>query len=151
NRLDDRAIADFLLFDGIKEPGATVFADIRRVPPAHALTSKAGKISIRRYWQLSVTEPLEYRRQSDYLERFSELLDVAVGDRLRTDSAGVLMSGGLDSTTVAASAKRIFVHKGNPNGLQAYTEVFDQLIPHEERRYATLAAEFLKIPIELHV
>jgi len=151
DRVHDLAIADFLLFDGIQEPGATAFADIRRVPPAHALTSKAGKISIRRYWQLSVTEPLEYRRQSDYLERFSELLDVAVGDRLRAESVGVLMSGGLDSTTVAASAKRIFVQEGSPNGVRAYTDVFDQLIPHEERRYAKLVAEFLKIPIEFQV
>jgi asparagine synthase (glutamine-hydrolysing) len=151
DRLDDLAIADFLLFDGIKEAGATAFADIRRVPPAHLLTSTEGKISIRRYWRLSVTEPLRYRRQSDYLEQFSELLDVAVGDRLRTESAGVLMSGGLDSTTVAARAKRIFVQKGSPNGLRAYTDVFDQLIPHQERRYATLAAEFLKIPIEFQV
>jgi asparagine synthase (glutamine-hydrolysing) len=151
DRLDDLAIADFLLFDGTKEPAATAFADIRRVPPAHALTSKAGKISVRSYWQLSVTEPLEYRRQSDYLEQFSELLDAAVADRLHTRSAGVLMSGGLDSTTVAASAKRIFVQMGSPNGVRAYTEVFDQLIPHEERRYATLVAEFLKIPIEFHV
>jgi len=149
-RLDDLAIADFLLFDGIEEPGASAFVDIRRVPPAHILTSTAGQTSLRRYWQLSITEPLGYRRQSDYLERFSELLDVAVADRLPTDSAGVWMSGGLDSTTVAASAKRIFVRRGNPNGLRAHTEVFDRLIPHEEQRYAMLAAEFLKIPIEFH-
>ena len=38
----------------------------------------------------------------------AELLDTAVADRLRTNSAGVLMSGGLDSPTkVAASAQRL--------------------------------------------
>lgn len=151
NRLDDVAIADFLLFDLIEEPGATAFAEIRRVPPAHLLTSAAGKVSIRRYWQLSVSEPLRYRRKSDYIERFCELLDLAVADRLRSESAGVLMSGGLDSTTVAASAKRVLIQRGNSNGLRAYTEVLDQLIPHEERRYATLAAKFLQVPIEFHV
>ena len=151
DRLDDLAIADFLLFDGIQEPGATAFADIRRLPSAHVLTSAVGKVSIRRYWQLSVSEPLRYRRKSDYVERFCELLDVAVADRLRAENAGVLMSGGLDSTTVAASAKRVLLHRGSPNGLRAYTEVLDQLIPHKERHYATLAAQFLKIPIEFHL
>lgn len=151
DRLDDLAIADFLLFDGIEEPGATAFADIRRVPPAHVLTSAAGKVSLRRYWQLSVTKPVRYRWQSDYVERFSELLDAAVEDRLRADGAGVWMSGGLDSTTVAASAKRILSRKGSPNGLRAYTEVFDELIPDEERHYATLAAQSLKIPIEFRI
>ena len=151
DRLDDLAIADFLLFDGFQEPKATAFADIRRVPPAHLLTSEEGEISTRGYWELSVTEPVHYPQPSNYPERFSELLDAAVADRLRSESAGVLMSGGLDSTTVAASAKRILAHKGNPNGLRAYTAVFDRLIPHEERRYASLAAEFLRIPIEFEV
>jgi asparagine synthase (glutamine-hydrolysing) len=151
DRLDDLAIADFLLFDGIQEPGATTFAEIRRLPPAHILTSEYGKISTRRYWELSVSSPVDYRRPSDYIERFLELLDLAVDDRLPTEGAGVLMSGGLDSTTVAASAKRVLARHGSSNGLRAYTEVFDRLIPHEERHYATLAAEFLKMPIEFQV
>jgi asparagine synthase (glutamine-hydrolysing) len=67
---------------------------------------------------------------------------------LRTDSAGVLMSGGLDSSTVAASARRVFTENGNGSSLQAYTEVFDSLIPHDERHYAKLVADALKIPIQ---
>lgn len=151
DRLDDLAIADFLLFDATAEPGVTAFADIRRVPPAHVLTSEREEISTHRYWELSVNEPVHYRRDSDYPERFSQLLDTAVADRLRGEDAGILMSGGLDSTTVAASAKRILARSGKTNGLRVYTEVFDRLIPHEERRYATLVAEFLKIPIEYQV
>jgi asparagine synthase (glutamine-hydrolysing) len=71
-----------------------------------------------------------------------------VADRLRTESAGVLMSGGLDSPTVAASARRFLSGNGNGPGLRAYTEVFDSLISHQERRYATLVADALKIPID---
>ena len=151
DRLNDLAIADFLLFDATEEPEATAFADIVRVQQAHVLTSEGGGISTHRYWELSVNEPVHYRRPSDYTERFSELLDTAVADRLRGEGAGVLMSGGLDSPIVAASAKRVLARSGKTNGLRAYTEVFDRLIPHEERRYATLVAEFLKIPIEFQV
>jgi asparagine synthase (glutamine-hydrolysing) len=57
------------------------------------------------------------------------------------------MSGGLDSATVAASAQRILTRYGNRSSLQAYAEVFDNLIPHEERRYASMVADALKIPI----
>jgi asparagine synthase (glutamine-hydrolysing) len=151
DRLDDLAIADFLLFESVQDPDATAFADIRRLPPAYVLSGADGKISTHRYWQLSVSEPVQYRRSSEYVERFSELLDTAVADRLRAASVGVLMSGGLDSTTVAARAKRIFVRTGNANGVRAHTEVFDRLIPHEERRYSKLTAEFLKVPIEFQV
>ena len=61
------------------------------------------------------------------------------------------MSGGLDSSTVAASAQRTLRRNGAIGGLRAYTDVYESLIPHEERRYAGLVAEALKIPIEYQV
>jgi asparagine synthase (glutamine-hydrolysing) len=150
-RLNDLAIADFLLFDMIREPGATSFADIQRLPPAHVLLCEAGTISIRRYWNLPVSAPLHDTRPNECLEQFRELLDRAVADRVRVSNVGVLMSGGLDSPTLAASAQRALVRHGNDAGVWAYTEVFKTLIPHEEGRYAKLAAEALKIPIEFQI
>jgi asparagine synthase (glutamine-hydrolysing) len=147
-RLNDLAIADFLVFDMHQDPEATSFADINRLPPAHTLTCSREKISVRRYWELSVTTPVHYSRDAEYVERFRELLDAAVADRLRSESAGVMMSGGLDSSTVAASAKRVFAGNRAGTDLRAYTEVFESLIPHEERRYAAFVAEGLKIPIQ---
>lgn len=149
--LNDLAIADFLLFDMSQDPAATAFADVQRLPPAHALTCEQGNVSVRRYWTLSVTTPIHYRRDGEYIEHFRDLLDTAVADRLRTDSAGVLMSGGLDSPIVAASARRVLSGNGSGCGLRAYTQVFESLIPHEERYYAGLVAEALKIPIEFRV
>jgi len=148
DRLDDLSIADFLLFDMIQDPAATSFQDIRRVPAAHTLTFQNGNLVVRRYWELSVKTPIHYKRESEYVEHFSELLDAAVADRVGAGPVGVLMSGGLDSPTIAASTKRVLLRAGKQDGLRAYTEVFDHLIPHEERRYAALVAEGLQIPIE---
>ena len=150
-RLNDLAIADFLLFDTIQEPAATSFADIRRLPPAHTLVCEQDGIKVRRYWVLPVSSPIDHKRPSECVEQFRELLDHAVADRLRTDHVGVLMSGGLDSPTVAASAQRIHARDGSAGTLCAYTEVFESLIPDEERYYAGLVAEALKIPIEFQV
>ena len=149
--LNDLAIADFLLFDMIREPGATSFADIRRLPPAHTLLWEGGSTSVRRYWTLPVSEMLHHKKPVECVEQFRELLDRAVADRLRTDSAGVLMSGGLDSPTIAASAKRVLSSNGTRSELRAYTDVLERLIPHEERYYATLVAEALRIPIKFHL
>jgi asparagine synthase (glutamine-hydrolysing) len=149
--LNEVAISDFLLFDMIREPGATSFADILRLPPAHTLTFVEGRVSVRRYWTLSVSEPHHDKKSSECVEHFRELLDCAVGDRLKANSVGVLMSGGLDSPTIAASAKRMLSHNGTGVKLRAYTDVFERLIPHEERQYAILVAETLEIPIEFQV
>jgi asparagine synthase (glutamine-hydrolysing) len=150
-RLNDLAIADFLLFDVIQEPAATSFADICRLPPAHTLVCKQDGISVRRYWVLPVSSPIYHKRASECVEQFRELLDGAVADRLRTDHVGVLMSGGLDSPTVAASAQQILGREESAVKLCAYTGVFETLIPDEERYYAGLVGEALKIPIEFQV
>jgi len=148
--LNDLAIADFLLFDFNQDPTTTSFTDIRRLSPAHVLICERGDVSTNRYWTLSVTEPI-YKRGQDCVEHFRELMDAAVADRLRTESVALLMSGGLDSATVAASAQGILTRQGSTSGLCAYTEVFDSLIPHKERHYAGMVATALNIPIKFHV
>jgi len=147
-RLNDLAIADFLLFDMIREAGATSFVDIERLLPAHSLVCGRDGITVRRYWVLPTGDPIHHKHPRECVEQFRELLDRAVADRLRTNKAAVFLSGGLDSPTVAASAQRILARDGSADGLCAYTEVFNGLIPHEEGHYASLVAEALKIPIE---
>lgn len=146
--LNDRAIADFLLFDSNEEPSTTSFANIKRLPPAHLLTCERGTISTHRYWQLPVAAPLRYRRAGEYVEHFRDLLGKAVGDRMNSQKVAVLMSGGLDSPTVAAGAKHLSGARCGGTEIRAYTQVFERLIPDEERHYAQLVADALKIPIE---
>ena len=150
-RLNDLAISDFLLFDMIREPGATSFADIQRLAPAHILVCNEDSVSVHRYWKLPVSAPIHHKRPSECVEQFRGLLDRAVADRLRTSSVGVFMSGGLDSPTVAASAQRILAGNGPDFSVRAYTEVFENLIPHEEGPYAGLVAEALRVPIAFQV
>jgi len=148
--LNERAIADFLLFDFNKDMATTAFADIQRLPPAHTLECMGDTLSVRPYWTLSAPSEVKYNRPEEYVEHFNELLDLAVGDRLRTENASVWMSGGLDSSTVAASAQRLFTRAGKSDRrARVTTEVFDRLIPHEERHYAGLVADALGIPNSL--
>jgi asparagine synthase (glutamine-hydrolysing) len=146
-KLNDRAIADFLLFDSNQDMATTTFADIQRLPAAHTFECDGKTVSVHRYWTLPVPAEIKYKRSEEYVEHFNELLDLAVGDRLRAETVGVWMSGGLDSPTVAVSAQRLFLRAGKENGVHAYTEVFDRLIPHEERHYAGVVAQALRIPI----
>jgi asparagine synthase (glutamine-hydrolysing) len=145
--LNELAIADFLLFGYNQEPYTSTFAAIRRLPPAHTLLVQDGEIETRRYWTLPIEETVYYKRPEEYVERFQELFWQAVDDRLRTDSVGVFMSGGLDSTAVAAAAKELLSRRQPNHDLRAYTVVYDHLIPDEERYWSGLAANHLDIPI----
>jgi len=150
-RLNDRAIADFLLFGTLVETDITAFQQIVRLPPAHSVTWSANLTRRRRYWTLPMDEPVHFRRPEEYAERFRELLRASLADRLRTRRAAVLMSGGVDSTTLAAGAVSLLRERHDDFHLQAITCVYDRLIPDAERQYASLVADHLKIPIRFDV
>jgi len=147
DRLNDLAIADFLLFSFNQEFGTTVYAEVHRLPPAHTASWSVDGSALTRYWTLPIDEPIHYRRSSDYVERFRELLDTAVGDRLRNDRLAIFMSGGLDSTTLAAVACSLFRKQRRDLEVHAFTSVFDDY--GDDRRYATMVAKHLNIPIHL--
>ena len=149
--LNDSTIADFLLFGVNQDPASTAFRDIRRLAPGHSLTCSTNQTRCQCYWTLPIDEPLFLKSADEYSERFMELLRMSIRDRLRTDRVGILMSGGIDSPTLAATAVGV-LRAGSPGfALHAFTSVYDRLIPDEERYYAGLVASHLDIPIHYDV
>jgi asparagine synthase (glutamine-hydrolysing) len=147
DRLNDLAIADFLLFGHNQELDTTTFADIRALAPAHTLVVASEQCVARRYWSLEVGEEIRYFRERDYVERFQELMDAAVEDRARTNRVSILLSGGIDSATIAASA--VSLRSRRPAlSLRGCTVVFDRVIPDRERHFTSLTASALGIPID---
>ena len=138
--LNEIAVGDYLLFGVNQDQSTTIFKDIQRLPPGHTLTVENNQIKIQRYWTPSLPAEIRFRDPGSYVERFSELLSLAVQDRLRADRVAVSMSGGLDSTSLAAIACE-------HSTVGAFAIVYDTLIPDQERRYSSLAAERLGIPI----
>jgi asparagine synthase (glutamine-hydrolysing) len=145
--LNEQAIGDFLLGGVNLEPTTTTFSDIKRLPPAHVLACSDDQLRTSRYWQLTVDQEIKYKHASEYVERFKELLNRAVYDRLRTRQAGIFMSGGLDSSTIAAAVCELASNGAGPIDLRAYTIAFDSLIPDRERYYSQLVAQALGLPI----
>jgi asparagine synthase (glutamine-hydrolysing) len=151
DKLNDLAIVNFLLFRYQPRIDQTSFADIQSLLPAHTLMWEGGKMTISRYWTLPIEDPIHYKRYHDYVDHFRELLETAVADRMCTDRAGILMSGGIDSPSIAATVHSLRVLKKREFTLKAFTYVYDRLFPDEERHYATLVARCLDIPIHFDV
>jgi asparagine synthase (glutamine-hydrolysing) len=139
--LDDDSIADFLLHGFPVDPARTMFRHIARVPPAHRLIVEDDRVRVERYWSFPIRDTPIRIGEREARETFRELLVAAVNERA-TGPVVVSMSGGLDSTSVAAA----LVHAGAE--VRALTAVWDELIPDEERAASTLAAKHLGIPID---
>lgn len=102
---DSRALAGYLQFGSFVAP-ETPFAEIQKVAPAELVVFEQGRIRRRRYWRWEIaTAP----KSKPSIERFDEIFRAAVrrqGD-VEVD-CGVFLSGGVDSSLVAAVARSVF-------------------------------------------
>lgn len=138
--VDDFWIADFLTLGWSREAHRSAYRGVERVPPAHTLSWSSSGTSSRRYWTLDVPEPLYLRRREDYLDRFRFLLLQAIADRMPAEGVGIALSGGLDSATLAAGAKRL---AGPSARIDAYFCDYEEF--PEERRFAQMSAQHVGI------
>jgi asparagine synthase (glutamine-hydrolysing) len=144
--LDPHFIGDFLLQSWCPDPHRSAFSDIRRLPPGHLLTYSDGRVQIRRFGRLPIEEPLLLKRPSDYVEQFRFHLEQAVRDRLPLGPAAVFMSGGLDSTSVAATAKKLQLARSVADSPQAFTVDYSPLFDDQEGQLAAQVAAHLGVP-----
>lgn len=109
--LDRRALVDYLAWGTVCQP-RTMLEGVRALAPGSVLQVQGEQRTIRRYWDLrKATAPLciALKKISDQeaTERLQHHLEDAVSSHLVSDvPVGVFLSGGLDSTIVAALAAR---------------------------------------------
>ncbi len=140
-RPDEAVIADVLL-GAFRNVGATFFESIRQVPPAHLLLLDETGPRLERYWDVDPAREVRYARDQDYLDEFRALFAEAVRCRLRSAAPVALMlSGGIDSTLVAAAAETLRRDGGAPE-LLAFTLLLDGFLEEEGAAIERLEATF---------
>jgi asparagine synthase (glutamine-hydrolysing) len=100
--------------DGLKDylafqfclAGKTLFRGVRELPPGHSLTVERGTVREQRYWE--VYYDLDFTHTARYFEeQLTALLTESTRLHCRADvPVGAYISGGLDSSIVAALAAR---------------------------------------------
>ncbi|MEO6529232.1 MAG: asparagine synthase-related protein [Gemmatimonadaceae bacterium] len=141
--LDEDAIADYVAEGFNEDPASTTFLAVRRVPPAHRLRIHPdGSHEVREYWRLPSSTIDHSRDDVALVAEFRALLEASVDDRIRSPSLTVFMSGGLDSTTLAAI---VADHVGDPSRVLARTAHLPTLAPDEDTERARAAAAAIGI------
>jgi len=116
---DPVGVAHWVAISG--RPGSgTLYAGIRRLSPGAMLLLDRDGVREERYWTPRFAEPLD-GSQPELAERLHEAIGCAVTRRLSPNGVtGVLMSGGLDSSSVAGVA----VARAPHGGVAAYSAEF---------------------------
>ena len=140
--LDPEGAFHYLAF-GMAPPGQTLARHVDRVPAAHAVhwEPDAGAAVAQRYWTpLRAGAPRE--ATPDLVAEIRRRLDAAVAAHLTADEPqGLFLSGGVDSTYLAATAR---MHGVRPI---AFTSVFDEAYGMNETPYAQAVADWLDLPL----
>lgn len=142
NELDAEGAFWYLAF-GMPPPGRTLARGVARLPAAHVLSWEPDRPHfIHRYWTpLTADAPRE--ATSEVVEEIRGALDRAIAARLGGEQMGIFLSGGVDSTYVAATA----VALGVPPQV-AITAEFEPRYGMNEGPFAAAAAEWLGVPFE---
>ena len=130
--ISPQAIFDYLFFHVIPAP-ATIFAGIRRLPPASVLTWRDGAMECRSYW----TPKFAAKTRADLVaseREFLALVERSVVLEAGENRVGAYLSGGTDSSTVAGMLCKV---QGGP--AKTYSMGFEAA-GYDEMHYARIAA-----------
>ena len=109
----------------------TILDNIKKLPPGHCATFKAGKLTIKQFWDLEV-KTIE---KENYAQQIDETLTESINKRLMSDvPLGAFLSGGLDSTYLVGLMSKL---KEDP--VKTFSVGFDH--GYDESKFSRIAAE----------
>lgn len=125
--LNRHALPEFLAL-GYLSNDETMFAGIHKLQPGHHLSidweRSDRRPRITRYWDLDISPAEQPLAEAEYVERFEELFTESVRIHLRSDvSLGVFLSGGLDSSSIAATTASLLK---DSRAIQTFSVGYDE-------------------------
>lgn len=136
--VNNQAVWDYLTFRYVPQP-ETIWQNVHKLLPGHILTISIDepRPNIIRYWDIPYTDDITRCSDSQWLEEFNDLFLDAVRLRLIADvPVGILLSGGLDSSSVAAA-----VSEQHNTLLSSFSVAFADSPQSDELPYARLVSK----------
>lgn len=142
-------VAGRYLFQNLLDTSSeTFFSGIKKLPQANygelSLDSENLSLSLRPYWNIPVQSD-ENMSIADYMEKTRNLIFDSVKIHLRSDvQVGVLLSGGVDSSAIAAAAKSVSANHGD---IKLFSAVSNDP-KYDESKFINIMQSHLDVPIE---
>src|SRR5688500_13305471 len=137
--IDPAALHSYFAF-GYVPSEMSILRGVRKLPAAHACVydARSGTTRMWRYWDLPESPVPETVDEEQLVDELESLLADAIKQQLVADvPVGMLLSGGIDSSLVAALAAR---NSGRP--VKTFTVGFPGHAAHDETPYARRVADF---------
>lgn len=132
--LDESALYDFFTYRYIPTP-KTIYRDVKKLPPANYGVWQDGKLTLTAYWEPAINSRADISEADAAALVLAKLRESVALHMVADVPVGIMLSGGLDSSTIVALAAQA---TGEP--LHTFSIGFD-VERHNETRYARLVAE----------
>ena len=131
HQLNETRVADYL--SGLFEDRAiTFYQGINRLPAANSLVVQPEKEpQLSTYWCLTPSQEIRLSSNEEYAAAFLEMFERAVNRCLRSSfPVGSALSGGLDSSSVACTARNLLAKTGRDQ-LHTFSAIFPSLVAED--------------------
>ena len=137
-QMNREGLPEYLAF-GYLSGEETLFEGIRKLLPGFTLeVGESGELNVSQYWDLDLKGTEDVRPRHFYVQGYRDLLEQAVSSHLMSDvPLGVFLSGGLDSSVVAALTTKI---KGEP--IKTFSVGYEES-PYSELSFASEVASHI--------
>lgn len=153
SELEDDVLRDYLTNGANRSFDQTIYKKIKKLPPAHKLIYKNGEIHISCYWEIpSSIKPIRYKTTKEYVSHFYRLFEHSIKDRTRSDKIACSLSGGMDSSSITATVKKVLDDNyGSNHTIVSFNIGYRHLVSEKEGYFGQLTASHLKIPIQQYI
>lgn len=140
-QLNEVRFADYLTVT-LNDPRITSYQNIWRLPPAHSLTLHPHQApQQRQYWQLDPNKEIHHASNEDYVQEYRHHFLEAVRCRMRSAfPVGAHLSGGLDSSSVACTARYLRL-QANENPIHTFSHTYPDVPESDESDFINIVLD----------
>lgn len=140
---DSSALAEYLTFQTLLGSNS-MFKGVNQLLPGEVLRARDGRFEVKKYWSIRYQVNFD-KPESEFVSELRDLFDESMDLHLRSDvEVGSYLSGGLDSSIIAASAANL-----GGGRLKAFHGSYTDYPGYDESAFAQAIADSSHLDLEI--
>lgn len=140
--VNEKRLSLYFTGNDLSEIESTFYKKIKSLPFAHYTLLNKNIYRNNKYWELNINKRIIFNSDEDYAKEFQKIFLKAVKSRLRSfNPIGIMLSGGIDSSSVTVMANKILKEENYPHTVHTISYIFEDYPDIDERPFIKTVIE----------